>query len=560
MPQPAASVWRWPICFLVVISALFFGTAAEAQDRALIIAIDEYADSRIAYLPANMAANDTAAIEKLLTGRLGYKPEEIKVLRNEEATREAILNAITDWLSPESQERKAANATQLKGLDESGALDGNKKKKAKSKKLKWVPPPKVYRSYLYVSGLGYFTPDTDADEADGFDETLVPYDASVRDDDAAGGISGMISDDEVEALLSRFRYRDVTLVLDTSHSGLVTRSRNLAGRVLSRMRVPRVNGAVRRIAADDKLAVHKKEGAFADVRIPGGSLTVWSAASPTQTALIAGEDDTPKGLFTLLYAEGIQSDIADTNENGIVSNAELLRHVVSSSARYCRLFRERCEMGLRPRLDPPSAYGKSAWVDRKKVSHRKEREMSLERLLDFLGSDEDSSIEIVQSPASPVHVGESDIRYAVKTPTAGYLVLLNLTDKGELFQLFPNQFVGGGANLEARLVHANAPLVVPDESYGVSFKATVPGKGHIIAILTPDPVRFHRTVTARPIASVSSDEAIKVYLAHLAAALHAPVYDTLVEADTDSARWSIKTMPYEIMPRTAASKANRNQY
>lgn len=493
---------------------------ANAQDRALIVAIDRYADNRLADLPANLATNDSAVIEKLLTEQLGYKAEEIKVLRNEEATREAVLSAFERWLYPEG------SASEGKNKD----------------------PAKADRSYFYYSGLGYYQVDRGGEEDDGMDEAFVPYDASVV---AVGGparITGMVTDDDIAEILRKFRNRHVTLVLDTSHSGLVTRSRNLAGRPLTRMRVPVIDGVVRRITEEGPLAAHKREGAFVDAEIPGGSLTVWSAASATQTALIAGEDDSPNGLFTLVYAEGIDTGIADTNSNGIVSNAELLTHVVRSSKAYCIAFRERCEMGLKPRLDPPRAYGESAWVDRNKVPEWKERQLSRERLLDFVNGHRDITVEIAQSPMSPVHVGARDIRFSVRSRTAGYVVLLNLTENGELFQLYPNQYSGNGASPEARLIQANTPLVVPDESYGVTFNATVPVKGHIIAIVTSDPVGFDASVTDRVISSVSPGEAIDFYLARLSAALHSPINDTSVEADTDTARWSVQVLPYEILP------------
>ncbi|MFQ5625744.1 MAG: hypothetical protein ACE5FM_03720, partial [Methyloligellaceae bacterium] len=129
------------------------------------------------------------------------------------------------------------------------------------------------------------------------------------------------------------------------------------------------------------------------------------------------------------------------------------------------------------------------------------------------------------------------------------LVLLNLTERGELFQLYPNQYAGDEKGGFGGPLKANVPLLVPAESYGVQLSATVPGKGHIVAVVTPDPVRFHVSVSGRIISSVSANEAIPVYLTRLAAALHAPLYTGSSQANTGSARWSIVTLPYEIMPK-----------
>jgi hypothetical protein len=524
-----------------------FPLQAGAEDRALIVSIDKYADSRLSGLPAGLAENDAASIQKLLTEKLGYKAENIKLLLNEQATKAAILSALEKWLGSPASGKSAQKQKRLIGLDESGALDKKKKKKRKTRKKKNVKPPKSYRSYFYFSGLGHFHADSNGDELDGLDETLIPYDARVNPVGGKDEIDGMILDDEIAELLGKFSRRHMTLVLDTSHAGLVTRSSNLAGKEFSRTRVPHIKGAVRSIKSS-AMKDHKGEGAFVDVKIPRGSLNIWSGASPTQTALIAGEDDAPQGLFTLLYVEGFYDGKADINANNILSSAELLRHVSEGSAAYCAAFKERCEMGLRPRLDPPSAYGRAAWVDRKKITRARQKRLTLSRLSDFLGKEKEDNIEIKQIPSSPLHVGAGDIRYEVLSPSSGYLILLNLTSKGKLFQLYPNQYSGSGKEGFAGLLQANTPLVVPEESYGVTFSATEPAKGHIIAIVTPDPVKFDISVTQRTIASVSPKEAMGVYLAGLSAALNHPLNMDKMQSNTGTARWSVKTLPYEILP------------
>lgn len=534
------------VILVFLVSAASASQAVYAQDRALIVAIDRYADPKLADLPGRLAENDAALIEKLLKEKLGYKPEEIKVLRNEQATREAILGAFDTWLNPRDPSEKARKTVSLKGLDESGALASNGKKL--KKKVKWKPPPKTYRSYFYYAGLGYTSPDSDGDERDGRDETFIPHDAVLHVDGESSSIDGMIVDDEIEQALAQFTNRHATLVLDTSHSGLVTRALNLADKPATRMRVPRFDDAIRSMPTEDWLARHKAEGPFANVKIPGGSLEVWSAASPTQTALIAGQDDKPNGLFTILYNEGLSTGNADANTNGIISNAELLRHIATGARAYCKVFSERCEMGLTPRLDPASAFGESAWVDRKTVTHRREREISFQRLKDFLVGFEDGGIHIVQTPASPVHVGATGIGYEVTTTKPGYVILLNVTEKGELFQLYPNQFSGTEAEAKLHLVKANTPLVVPEKSYGITLSATEPGKGHIVALMTPDPVVFGVPVTSRTISSVTSDEAIPVYLAHLSATLNHPINQANPETDTAAAHWYMSALPYEILP------------
>ena len=558
---------RWTQ-LLRTVGAVFVIAAASAnyamaQDRALVIAIDSYADARLSGLPASLAKNDSQSIEKLLTTKLGYKKEDVKVLRNEQATKKAILSAIETWINqidPKAA-KLGAGQPQLIGLEESGALNKpvSKKRKKKRVRKKYVPPPKVYRSFIYFSGLGYFRPDSGTEEKDGVDEGLVPYDAKVTPANGADAIQGMILDDDLAAALKKMTRRHVTLVLDTSTSGFFTRSTNLASKTIARSRTPPLVGAVRNLSQSG-MDLHKQEGAFVDVDIPRGSLTVWSAVSPTQTALVAGPDDAPMGLFTLLFVEGVSEGKADANDNGIISNAELLRHVSKGSATYCAAFKKRCEMGLRPRLDPPQAFGRTAWVDRKRVTHARQRHLSVSRVMDFLGTTRESNIEIKQFPPSPVAQGTEDIHYQITSPTSAFLVLLNLTQDGRIFQLYPNQFAGKDEDGYGGLLAADTPLRVPATDSGLKLTATEEGKGHIIAVVTPDPVKFDEAVADRVIASVSPNEAMSVYLARLAAGLHHPMNTESLQTNTSMSRWSAVAMPYEIVSKkmkpTAAKVSN----
>jgi hypothetical protein len=269
-------------------------------------------------------------------------------------------------------------------------------------------------------------------------------------------------------------------------------------------------------------------------------VTIWSAVSSSQTALFAGSENKPVGPFTSDYVRAIVDAEADANANNIISNAEVLHYVSDMSSAYCQANNERCAAGNKPRLRPAGAYGRNAWIDRKKVSRRKERHLTLTRLADFLGVPEKGDLSIKQDPPSPLKVGTDNIHYEVRSASSGHLILLNLTDRGELFQLYPNQYAGQDDEGFAGRLEANTALKVPEDSYGISFSATVPAKGHIIAVMTPGPVKFDASVNARTISSVSQREAIRVYLAELAAALS--------NSTPNLAHWSVVTLPYEILP------------
>ncbi len=525
-----------------VMFACLFAAKAVAQDRALIISIDSYADSKLGGLPSGLAKNNSAAIKKLLTEKLGYKPEHIKILQNKQATRSAILSEITSWLGPETKE--SVIPAQLKGLDESGALKKKSKGKKKRVKKRRKKRLKSYRSYLYFAGFGFLRSDRGMD---GLDQTLVPYDATLRAADGQEKFSGVVSGDDLAGAIAKFVRRRTTLVFDARNLSNAANGQTHETPAAAQPALRPLTGAA---GSFEKASAPVQKGAvsMSNPKPIWKRVTLWSAASPGQRALVAGSEEKPVGLFTSVYVRAIAEAEADANANNIISNAEVLHFVSDVSAAYCRAYKERCAAGMKPLLRPARAYGRSAWVNRSKVSRRKERSLTLTRLADFLGVPEKSGVSIRQDPPSPLKVGAGNIRYEVLSASAGRLILLNLTDRGELFQLYPNQYAGQDDNGFAGKLEANTPLRVPEDSYGVSFSATVPAKGHIIAVLAREPVRFDASVNARTISSVSPREAIGVYLAELAAALsHSTRLDSL-PATSWPARWSVVTLPYEILP------------
>jgi hypothetical protein len=104
-------------------------------DRALIVGIDIYQDATLTFPLPDASRADSERIHKLLTGTLGYREDDIKILRDAEATRQNILEGLTSWLS--------------------GTEPGEK-------------------VFFYYVGHGHFTKDLNGDEPDGIDETPGP--------------------------------------------------------------------------------------------------------------------------------------------------------------------------------------------------------------------------------------------------------------------------------------------------------------------------------------------------------------------------------------------------
>jgi len=537
-----------PLLRVVLASAIFaslIATKSVAQHRALIVSLDSYADAGLGGLPSGLARNNAAAIKKLLTEKLGYKHENIKVLQNKQATKSAIKIAIESWLGPVVKD--AVSLSKLKGLEESGALkkkSKGKKKRAKKQRRKRL---KSFRSYLYFAGYGIHQPE---EGVAGLDQILVPYDAKIVSAGEKKIISNIISDVDLENAIAKFVRRHTTIVFDTKlleNSSHGQTNKTAAKPVAAMPSLRPLTGAVgskKKSATVEK----KKSGPKTSPKLRVERVTIWSAASPSQTVLFAGSENKPVGPFTSDYVKAIVEAEADANANDIISNAEVLHYVSDKSSAHCQANNERCALGKKPRLRPAGAYGRTAWIDRKKVSLSKERRLTLTRLADFLGVPNKGDLSIKQDPPSPIKVGTDNIHYEVRSASSGHLVLLNLTERGELFQLYPNQYAGQDDNGFAGKLEANMALKVPEDSYGISFSATVPAKGHIIAVMAPGLVKFDESVNARTISSVSQREAIRVYLAELTAALNASAGSDSLPASSQMLRWSIMTLPYEILP------------
>jgi hypothetical protein len=156
------------------------GPARDPVKRALLVGIDEY----MVMADLEGAENDVERVRHLLESRFEFRPENMIVLVNDEATREGILGAFERLID---QTRRGDIVV------------------------------------FHYSGHGSKMADTTGEETDGEDETIVPHDS--RQGDVFD-----ISDDELNRLARRLGERtdNVTFILDACHSGTGVRA---SGRV-----------------------------------------------------------------------------------------------------------------------------------------------------------------------------------------------------------------------------------------------------------------------------------------------------------------------------------------
>ena len=168
-----------------------------AARRALLVGIDRYTtgEPKTADAPVTRgrrqwrdlkgSVNDVRALREVLIRREGFRPEDILVLENGAATREAILGAFQRHL-----------IAQAKPGD---------------------------HSIFYYAGHGSRVRNSRSTELDGKDETIVPADANRQ---AGDRVIADIRDKEWDRLFSEVLDRGawLTAVFDSCHSGSISRS------------------------------------------------------------------------------------------------------------------------------------------------------------------------------------------------------------------------------------------------------------------------------------------------------------------------------------------------
>ena len=488
-----------------LVAMMALGMPASAADRALLVGVDRYQDPKLDLNKGSPARDDITNIATLLKTRLSYDAAAIKILTDQEATRDAILKTFREWLIE-------------------GSTEGS-------------------RVYFYYAGQGYFIKDTSGDEVDGLDEGIVPFDATTAPSSGTDlVINGLILDDELSALLGELKGRSVTLVMESDFSGRVTRDAKLAAtQAGGAARVV----ATRAIAIEPRAALQKSEGGFLDPVSPDIKYQLWSAVSASQSSLADQSGDKRTGaVFTRLYLEGALDGKADSNGNGTISNAELLAYITEGSKKLCEAQKDACEMGLTPRLEPAAALAGTFLA--KPGSKPGELKIDVGTLTDFLGKGNTAGITLGMVPEGPIKVGQRDIRFRVTSPHDGFLLLLNLTDAGDLIVLYPNQFSRKN-DAEGRIL-ANRPLTVPDDYYGISFDADTASSGQIIAVVTRNRVEFAQAVGTRAIEIIPRQQATDQVLPKLAELLGKPELNADASANTAAIAYSVATMRYEIGP------------
>lgn len=183
--------WMLEIAAAGLALALVSPLPAAGKKLALLVGIDAYAPP---VTPLHGCVNDVEVLKTTLVGKFDFPPENVTILRNGEATRAGILRALDEL------------------IDRTGAGD---------------------IVVFHYSGHGSRMRDVSGDEADHWDETIVPQDSRTN------GVFD-ISDDELNSRLTELagKTRNITFILDSCHSGTGSRGGALVRQVEDDLRTP----------------------------------------------------------------------------------------------------------------------------------------------------------------------------------------------------------------------------------------------------------------------------------------------------------------------------------
>lgn len=533
---------------------------ATAGDRAVLVGAGIYPHLEDADLPG--PPQDVSRMRAMLIEDMGFAPDEITTLVNEEATRDNVLAAIRRELIGETQ-----------------AGD---------------------RVVFYFSGHGDRHNFGGRGEEDGLDEFLLLTDLGRKD------ALGVLVDDEINALFSPISDRNVMIVVDACHSGTISRSASAA---LERGRTPVLPPSIFEGLTGLDAVVRSSEGAE-NTLVPGQNhMSVWSAVAQDEVAIgVSTPSGEARGIFTTIFMAGLDDLAADFNRNGTVSNAELLRFVRRESARYCansefcqqhggRLTPEFSgpigqtaalgsarivqpeptpEPAPAPVVEPPKADpgptaepaqpepeptptadptptpgpGLTPWTPPAPTGTAlpfEETDPPAELngpgvLTDLFVPQNAAGLRVSIRPGTNLRL-EDEVMFEVDAGRGGQLILLDYNPEGELFQIFPSRLSTRGAGRLRPGTNVVIPEALSASGRPIRIRVTEPvGRGHLIAILIEDELRsitdlLPRDVNLDPIPDASG------HLYRLAEELNRM---QSTAAGPRESRWSSVVLPYTI--------------
>ncbi|MEY2884419.1 MAG: hypothetical protein RL490_2143 [Pseudomonadota bacterium] len=406
---------------LCLASTVLLAVPALAADRALFIGIGNFAEPRF-NLPG--IEKDIAQFSDVAS-RLGYANP--RILRDADASRKAMLLALRETL--------------VTGV---------------------APDDRVL---IYFSGHGTQAEDVNGDEADGMDEAIVAYDFRISTAvDGQEEIRGVVTDDEIGALLAESPSRNILFVLDACNSGTADKAVSFGQTVLGNsagtpkfIRWSRSRGSNKAFGKSIGVAATSASGRYVFL----------SAAGDSQSALATGNGS----IFTVGLAQAVAAQSsrgAITPEQMLSGAAEYIKANVSADKKFDpEIHGDTALRGQQIQLTGTAGGGGPNWT----------------RATELVAGLQPLAITNVKARLVE---GEA-VSFEVASPEGGYLNLFDVGPDDNITLLYPNRYntdnkVGGGT---VQIPTAQMPFTLPAQApYGRSL---------VVAIVTAKPFSMLRS-------------------------------------------------------------------
>lgn len=440
------NVWEakglnWLGYCLAAVTLVTFMLPANAANRALLVGIGEYRNPE-----ANLSGIDLdiEAMERVAE-YMGFKPDEIKVLENHQATAKGIEAGIQEWLV-------------------NGVKSGD-------------------RALFYYSGHGTNIPDLNNDEPDDVDEVLVAYDVEgYRLPDGRPSLRNVVVDDRFNQLLKAIPSSNVLVLIDACNSGTATKALNLGTKAIQyRTLGGNVGTRAKSYTYPGMPMGGKGFGEMATDRKGGDNFIAVSAAQDDEYA-----QATPQGsLFTLAIEHRVAhakekdanvtaSDLLEFSRAFIRKAVEELPHL-SMSDLFKPALSGNMNLANKPliyRPDNSGATGQGGPIWRK-----------LEEL-----SKKGQAFKLAMNKTT--YKLDDLITLSINLPSqvqGYYLNILTVDSRDQGNILYPNQFAPGNNRVSGKTFE------FPKNAGDFEFFAMPPtGKAMIVALLTKEPLNLYQ--------------------------------------------------------------------
>lgn len=401
---------RSPGAAALLLAAVCAGPTAMAADKALLMGVGQYATG-INNLPG--IALDLKVMQQVAR-KMGYLKENILVLQDAAVTADSVRAAMRGWL--------------VEGV----AADD--------------------RVLVYYSGHGSQVTDLNGDERDGFDEVLTMYDLAYAD----GEYTGVLRDDEFNALLEGIPSERVAVVVDACCSGTAMRSLNIDSSAYGAGEFVVKSQGCRSTQTDSSAG-------FADSESVQGMVFLAAAQDGEQSLAT-----TRGSLFTLALQRAV---LEGKNASPLQLIAAAENTLVSSVPK---------EHRFHPSLigDPELLIDKGLFVVDTVETQDAER-LVWEQWFDLVKAGEPLQVQ----PSREAFVDGQMLELDVDMPRAGYLNIVAVNSDDQVVVLFPNDFHRDN-------FFQKGVVKLPEQ--GFDWPAGRPyGESLIVSVVTEQPVNLY---------------------------------------------------------------------